>query len=150
MDNNNSEVELEIKNLTKFYILTLLKSRKEVSGYYILKRLEADLGKKASPTYVYDFLKNLKNKGYIEDVINPKSKRKKGFHLTEKGEEFINRVFTRFSNLIEAVIEANIKICASCGVKLYKDYYIEKIEGKDTYFCCSHCAKAYINELQKK
>lgn len=134
---------LEIKNLTKFYILVLLKSKKEVTGYYILKRLGEDLGKTASPTYVYDFLKNLKGEGYIEDVPNPKSNRKKGYQLTKNGIAFIDRIFTRFNNLIEVAIETKLEICASCGVKLYDNFYTETIHGREMNFCCIHCAKAF-------
>lgn len=139
----SEEQELKIQNLTKFYILVLLKSNDTVTGYFILKRLEKDLGKTASPTYVYDFLKTLKSKGYIEDVISKPSKRSKGFLLTSLGHEFVDRIFLRFNNLIEVAIESRLEICASCGVKLYENYYTEKIGNKLMNFCCKHCAKAY-------
>ena len=134
---------IKIQNLTKFYILVLFKSKTEVTGYYILKRLGEDLGKTSSPTYVYDFLKNLKEEGYIEDVPHPKSKRKKGYRLTHEGEDFIDRIFLRFNNLIDVAIQSKLEICASCGVKLYENYYTETIHGKEMNFCCTHCAKAY-------
>ncbi|MHA1195104.1 MAG: PadR family transcriptional regulator [Promethearchaeota archaeon] len=146
----NEKEPLEIKNLTKFYILVLLKSKELISGYYILKRLESDLGKTSSPTYVYDFLKNLKNRGYVKEVIDPKSNRKKGFSITPSGEKFINRIFSRFNNLIEAAIESKLKVCASCGVRLYDNYYTETIEGKEMHFCCKHCAKAYKDNLKSQ
>lgn len=136
---------IKIKNLTKFYILVLFKSKAEITGYYILKRLDEDLGKTSSPTYVYDFLKNLKEEEYIEDVPHPKSKRKKGYRLTNKGEEFIDRIFLRFNNLIEVAIQSKLEICANCGVKLYDNYHTETIHGKEMNFCCIHCAKAYYD-----
>jgi len=128
----------------------LLKSEKVITGYYILKRLEKDLGTTASPTYVYDFLKKLKLEGYIEDIPTPKSKRAKGFKLTPKGFEFADRIFSRFNNLIEVAIQSKIKICASCGVKLYDNFHVEEIRGKEFYFCCKHCAKAYLNSQLKR
>jgi DNA-binding PadR family transcriptional regulator len=138
------DAELKIKNLTKFYILVLLKSNESVTGYFILKKLAKDLGKTASPTYVYDFLKNLKSHGYVEDVASSKtSKRSKGFKLTSQGNEFVDKIFARFNNLIEVAIQSRLEICASCGVSLYDNYYSEKIGNQTLNFCCKHCAKAY-------
>ena len=143
----NENDDIKVQNLTKFYTLVLLKSKESVTGYYVLKRLEEDLGKTASPTYVYDFLKKLKKEGYIEDVPTPKSKRAKGYRLTKKGAKFIDRIFLRFDNLIEVAIQSKLKACASCGVKIYDDFHTETIEGKEMNFCCKHCAKAYKNSL---
>ncbi len=138
------EPEFKIQNLTKFYMLVLLKSNDTVTGYFILKRLAKDLGKTSSPTYVYDFLKSLKSQGYVEDATTSKSsKRSKGYQLTSQGNEFIDRIFLRFNNLIEVAIESRLEICASCGVRLYDNYHSEKIGNKTMNFCCKHCAKAY-------
>jgi DNA-binding PadR family transcriptional regulator len=140
------ETEIKIQNLTKFYMLVLLKSNDTVTGYFILKRLEKDLGKTASPTYVYDFLKSLKSQGYVEDVSKPKtSKRSKGYQLTSQGHEFINRIFSRFNNLIDVAIQSRLEICAGCGVKLYDNYHSEKIGKKTLNFCCKHCVNAFKN-----
>ncbi|MFX1469840.1 MAG: PadR family transcriptional regulator [Promethearchaeota archaeon] len=141
---------IKIQNLTKFYTLTLLKSKKSVTGYYIIKRLESDLGKIASPTYIYDFLNKLQSEGYIKPTPNPKSKKSKGFQLTPAGKQFIDNIFQRFSNLIEVAIESKLKVCASCGVKLYEDFHVEIIDGKEMNFCCTHCAKAFKNSIKKK
>ena len=141
------EPEIKIQNLTKFYMLVLLKSNETVTGYFILKKLEKDLDKTASPTYVYDFLKSLKSKGYVEDAVTSKtSKRSKGFQLTSQGHEFIDKIFSRFNNLIEVAIESKLEVCASCGVRLYDNYHSEKIGNKILNFCCKHCAKAFKND----
>ncbi|MFX0099315.1 MAG: PadR family transcriptional regulator [Candidatus Hodarchaeota archaeon] len=137
------EDNIEIKNLTKFYTLVLLKSKENITGYSILKRLEEDLGKTASPTYIYDFLKDLKSEGYIDDVPSKKSKRAKGVRLTEAGEKFVNKIFARFENLIDVAVQSKLKICASCGAKLYSDFHVETIDGKEMNFCCVHCAHAF-------
>ncbi|TFG25775.1 MAG: PadR family transcriptional regulator [Promethearchaeota archaeon] len=139
----NENDEIKINSLTRLYILVLLKSDTKVTGYSILKRLDKDLGKTASPTYVYDFLKQLKSNGYIEDIPNPKSKRKSGVTLTNSGEDFIDKIFLRFYNLIDVAIQSKLTVCASCGAKLYEDFHTEKINGKEMNFCCKHCAKAY-------
>lgn len=139
--------EIKVQNLTRFYALVLLKSKKPVSGYYILKRLKEDLGKTSSPTYVYNFLKDLRKEGYLEEVKVSDSKRSQGYKLTATGEMFTENIFSRFNNLIETAIQSKIKICASCGVKLYEDVHTEKIRGVELNFCCIHCAKAYKSQI---
>jgi DNA-binding PadR family transcriptional regulator len=141
--------EIKIQSITRFYILLLLKSKKVITGYKILKLLEKNLGTTASPTSVYDFIKDLKSNGYIEDLEKSHSKRSKGFKLTSSGKKFVNRIFLRFNNLIEVAIQSKLEICASCGVKLYDDFYTETIDGSEMKFCCIHCAKAYIESLHK-
>jgi DNA-binding PadR family transcriptional regulator len=141
------EHDIKVQNLTRFYALVLLKSKQPVSGYYILKRLKEDLGKTSSPTYVYKFLKDLKNEGYLEKVKVSDSERSQGFKLTDAGELFTENIFSRFNNLIETAIQSKIKICASCGVKLYEDVHTEEIRGVELNFCCSHCAKAYKAQI---
>ncbi|MFX1237730.1 MAG: helix-turn-helix transcriptional regulator [Promethearchaeota archaeon] len=141
MKENHSKIQ--VKTLTKFFILTLLKSKESVTGYHILKRLEKDFEKTTSPTHVYDFLKSLESEGFVKRVPNPKSKRGKGFKLTPSGMEFVDRIFSRFENLIDVAIQSKLKICSSCGVKLYDEYHVENMGGKAMNFCCRHCAKAY-------
>lgn len=139
--------EIKVQNLTRFYALVLIKSKQPVSGYYILKRLKEDLGKTSSPTYVYDFLKSLKEEGYLEEVKSSKSKKAQGFKFTDTGELFAEHIFSRFNNLIEVAIQSKIKICASCGIKLYEKVHTEMIRGAEMNFCCKHCAKAYKAHL---
>ncbi len=139
--------DLKVQNLTKLYTLVLLRSKDSVTGYYILKRLGSDLGKTSSPTYIYDFLKKLKEKGYIEEITTKKNERSKGYRLTSLGSEFTDRIFSRFDNLIDVAIQSRLEICSSCGVRLYKDYYTEMINGKKLNFCCKHYAKAYKTSL---
>ena len=145
----NEIQEIKIQSLTRFYILLLLKSKNRITGYKIINRLKEDLGTTASPTSVYDFLKSLKSNGYIEDAQRKRSGRVKGIKLTSAGDKFIDTIFSRFNNLIEAAIESKLKICASCGVKLYDNYHRELIDGKEMNFCCKHCAKAYKNSNDK-
>lgn len=141
---------IKVQNLTKFYTLTMLKTKKSVTGYYIIKKLESDFGRTASPTYIYNFLNNLQSEGYIIPTPNPDSKKSKGFQLTPEGEKFVDRIFDRFGNLIEAAVASKIHICASCGVKLYDNFHTETINGKELNFCCKHCAKAFKNSTHKE
>ncbi len=144
----NENEDIKIRNLTKLYTLVLLKANKVISGYSILKRLDKDLGKTSSPTYIYDFLNDLEAKSYIENVKSLKSNKSKGYSLTTLGNDFVEKILTRFDNLIEVGIQSKLKICASCGVKLYMDFHTEEIKGEKMNFCCKHCAKAYKN-IQK-
>ncbi|MFX1323998.1 MAG: helix-turn-helix transcriptional regulator [Promethearchaeota archaeon] len=139
--------EIKIQSISRFYILLLLKSRKKITGYKILKALEKDLGTTASPTSVYDFLKDLKINGYLKDLSKSKNERSKGFELTQSGNKFVERIFNRFNDLIEVAIQSKLEICASCGVRLYEDFYTEEIEGNNLNFCCKHCANAYKRTL---
>jgi DNA-binding PadR family transcriptional regulator len=141
------ENDVKVQNLTRLYALVLIKSKQPVSGYYILKRLKEDLGKTSSPTYVYKFLKALKNEGLIEQVRDSKLKRSKGYKLTIAGDLFTENIFLRFNNLIETAIQSKITICASCGVKLYEEVHTENIRGVELNFCCMHCAKAYKTQI---
>ncbi|MFX1388317.1 MAG: hypothetical protein ACFE9M_13955, partial [Promethearchaeota archaeon] len=79
----------------------------------------------------------------------PKSKRSKGYKLTPSGIAFTDRIFSRFDNLIEVAVQSKLKVCASCGVKLYENFHLETIHGKEMSFCCIHCAKAYLGSLHK-
>lgn len=145
-----SEIDdIKVQNLTRLYTIMILNTNKSATGYSILKRLDRDLGKTASPTYVYEFINMLKLKGYVKDVKTSKTKRSKGFYLTSSGKEFVNRILLRFNNLVELSIQSKIKVCASCGVKLYEDYYSEKIGDEELNFCCTHCAKAYKSDMHK-
>lgn len=147
---SSTDDDLKIQNLTKLYTLVLLKINSTITGYQILKRLEREIGRTASPTYIYEFLDVLKKNNIIEDVKTPKSKRSKGFTLTNTGKNFVDKILTRFDNLIDAGVQAKLKICASCGVRLYEDYHSEIIDGKEMYFCCIHCAKSYIEQDSDK
>jgi DNA-binding PadR family transcriptional regulator len=142
--------DIKVQSITRFYILLLLKSKNRLTGYQLLKSLDKDLGTTASPTSVYDFIKDLKSNGYVEDLEKSDSERSKGFKLTTSGEQFVDRIFSRFNNLIEVAINTKLKICASCGVKIYEDFHTETFKGKELNFCCKHCAKAYINSYHEK
>ena len=139
----SEKTEIKVQNLTRLYALVLLKSKESITGYYILKRLKENLGKTASPTYVYKFLDDLKAEGYIEEKKVPKKKRSEGFKLTPKGSEFVETILTRFNNFIEVAIQSKLKICKHCFVKLYDSFHTETINGEELYFCCSHCAAHY-------
>ena len=142
MTNDASEDNVTVKNITRLYSLLLLQDKTAITGYHILKRLEKDLDRTASPNYIYKFLRELKDAGYITE-----SDKGSGFLLTSEGEKFIGQILTRFDNLVEIAIKPKLHVCVSCGAKLYEKYHTETVEGKELKFCCSHCAEAYNNTL---
>jgi hypothetical protein len=73
-------------------------------------------------------------------------KEKKVFELTKEGKRLTKGLFKRFANLVSVAIEPSLNVCAHCGCKVYEGGYREVIEGKETTFCCMHCARSYNEE----
>ena len=100
-----------------------------------------------SPSLVYSFLRQLEQRGLIDHTIkHVGEKEKKVYELTAEGKELCEHLFKRFAALISVVIEPSLEICANCGCKVYEGRYREMIDGKETVFCCEHCAGAYKQE----
>jgi len=136
-----------LSDFSRFYILTILYEG-PAHGYSILSRFKKRVGKEVSPSLVYPFLQQLEEKGLVKHKIKPVGeKEKKVFELTEEGKELCRRLFKRFAGLVSIAIEPSLEICAHCGCKVYEGGYKEVINGKETTFCCSHCANSYKQEL---
>jgi len=143
----SSEVEELISDFSRFYILTILYEG-PAHGYSIISKFRKRIGKEISPSLVYPFLRQLEQKGLVTHTIRPVGeKEKKVFELTREGKELCTRLFKRFAGLISIAIEPSLKICAHCGCKVYEGSYREVINGKETTFCCPHCANSYKQEL---
>jgi len=82
------------------------------------------------------------------ELIKIGLKEKKKFHLTDTGKNFAEKMFLRFSGIIDTAIEPNIQICAGCGIKLYQNSYQEVIDGKKLQFCCIHCSDHYKHQVK--
>jgi DNA-binding PadR family transcriptional regulator len=135
-----------LSDFSRFYILTLLYEG-PCHGYSIISKFKKRLGKEVSPSLVYPFLQQLEQKGLVKHTLRPVGeKEKKIFELTEEGKELCRRLFKRFSGLVSIAIEPSLEICAHCGCKVYEGGYKEVIEGKETTFCCIHCAQSYKQE----
>jgi len=136
-----------VSDFSRFYILTLLYEGPS-HGYSIINKFKKRIGKEVSPSLVYPFLQQLEQKGLVKHTVRPVGeKEKKVFELTEEGKELCKRLFKRFAGLISIAIEPSLKICAHCGCKVYEGGYREVINGKETTFCCPHCANSYKQEL---
>jgi len=141
-----------ISDFSRFYILIILYEG-PAHGYQILSRFKQRVKKKVSPSLVYPFLQQLEEKGLVKHTIKSVGeKEKKVFELTKKGRELCTGLFKRFAELVSIAIEPSLYICAHCGCKVYEGGYREIIDGKETAFCCMHCARSYkeTKQLAKK
>ena len=141
-----------ISDFSRFYILTILYEG-PAHGYQILSRFKKRVKKEVSPSLVYPFLKQLENKGMVKHTVKPVGeKERKVFELTAEGRELCTRLFKRFAELVSIAIEPSLFVCAHCGCKVYEGGYREVIEGKETTFCCMHCAHSHTEakKLAKK
>lgn len=146
---NGKEVDEVISDFTRFYVLTLLYEG-PTHGYSILSRFKKRIGKEVSPSLVYPFLQQLEEKGLVKHTIEPVGeKERKVFQLTEEGKELCKQLFKRFAALVSTAIEPSLNICANCGCKVYEGGYGEVVDGKETMFCCVHCADSYKRERRE-
>lgn len=135
-----------VSDFSRFYILTLLYEG-PCHGYSIISKFKRRIGKEISPSLVYPFLQQLEQKGLVKYIIkHVGEKEKKVYELTEEGKKLCGRLFKRFAALVSVAIEPSLEICASCGCKVYEGGYKETMDGKETVFCCKHCAKSYKQE----
>jgi len=139
-----------ISDFSRFYILTLLYEG-PCHGYSIISRFKRRIGKGISPSLVYPFLQQLEQKGLVKHAIkHVGEKEKKVYELTEEGKKLCGRLFKRFASLVSVAIEPGLEICASCGCKVYEGGYKETIDGRETVFCCKHCANSYKQERMSR
>lgn len=139
-----------LHDFSRFYILTILYEEPS-HGYDIISKFKKRLGKEVSPSLVYPFLRQLEQKGYVKHNTRKVGvKQKKVFELTSEGKTLCRQLFKRFSSLVSIAIEPSLETCAHCGCKVYEGGYTEKVEGKQTVFCCVHCAQSYKQERGEK
>jgi len=132
-----------MQSMTKYYILAAL-SKNEMHGYQLIIKLEKITGKKPSAGQIYPILKELQKSGYVNLHLSVNGKKKiKSYSMTKTGEKFFDGMTSKFSSLIEAAINAKIKICAHCKCEMIKGSFAKKIDGKKYDFCCSSCAASY-------
>jgi PadR family transcriptional regulator PadR len=144
-----SEFDNLISDFSRFYILTLLYER-PTHGYGIISEFRKRVGKEISPSLVYPFLKQLEQKGLVKHTSKPVGEKKREiFELTRAGRELCTRLFRRFDNLTATAIQANLEVCDHCGARIYDGGHLELIDGKETTFCCIHCARAYLKEIEE-
>ena len=135
-----------VSDFSRFYILTLLYEG-PCHGYSIISKFKRRIGKEISSSLVYPFLQQLEQKGLVKHVIkHVGEKEKKVYELTEEGKKLCERLFKRFATLVSVAIEPSLEICANCGCKVYEGGHKETIDGRESVFCCEHCAESYKQE----
>ena len=149
---NSETIQDLLSDFSRFYILMILYEG-PAHGYRILSQYRRRMGKEISPSLVYPFLQELEEKGLVtHKVKHAGEKQKKVFELTKEGKELSTGLFKRFADLVTVAIAPSLQVCAHCGCKIYEGGYREIINGKETAFCCMHCAASYKEEkkLAKK
>ena len=140
---NDESINELISDFSRFYILTILYEG-PAHGYSIIRRFKKRVQKTVSPSLVYPFLQQLEEKGLVTHTVKPVGeKERKVFELTGEGKELCTGLFKRFAELVSIAIEPSLYVCAHCGCKVYEGGYREVIDGKETAFCCMHCARSY-------
>jgi DNA-binding MarR family transcriptional regulator len=138
-DTQNGNIDDLISDFSRFYILTILYEGPS-HGYSIISQFKKRVKKEVSPSLVYPFLQQLEEKGLVTHTKKPE---RKIFELTEEGRELCTGLFKRFAELVAIAIEPSIYVCAHCGCKVYEGGHREVINGRETAFCCMHCAASY-------
>jgi DNA-binding PadR family transcriptional regulator len=143
-DNSRTEnIDEFISDFSRFYILTILYEG-PAHGYSIITRFKKRVKKEVSPSLVYPFLQQLEEKGLVNHTKRPVGEKERNiFELTQSGRELCTELFKRFAELVSIAIEPSLYVCAHCGCKVYEGGYREIIDGKETAFCCIHCADSY-------
>jgi PadR family transcriptional regulator PadR len=132
-----------ISDFSRFYILIILYEG-PAHGYNIISQFKKRIKKEVSPSLVYPFLQQLKEKGYVKYTIESVGKKdRKIFMLTDKGKELCAGLFKRFAELFSVAITPSLDVCAHCGCKVYRGAYHEVINNVEIAFCCIHCAASY-------
>jgi DNA-binding PadR family transcriptional regulator len=143
-----ADVDEFVSDFSRFYILMILYEGPS-HGYSIIDRFRKRLKKDVSPSLVYPFLQNLEQERLVKYIIKPiGDKERKVYELTNEGKELCRQLFKRFATIVSTAIEPNLNVCANCGCKIYEGGYIDKVNGRDTMFCCKHCAGSYKRERE--
>ncbi len=132
---------VKIGSLIKLYTILLLNESPK-HGYDLMKELEEKLGRRVSPSQIYPFLRTLEKNRLIK-VKKKETRDKKIYSLTTKGKRFVDKILSRFGELIEIAIEPKLKVCAHCGCKVYEGGYKETMNDVELVFCCRYCAESF-------
>ena len=137
--------KIKITNLIRLYTLLLL-NKKPMHGYELIKELELCTFQKISASHVYPFLKLL-NKNKLIALKSSGKREKKQYSLTKEGHKFTNDMLHKSSVMISATIGKKVKKGAQCDCKIYEGGHKDKIKGKESHFCCVHCANSFKNSI---
>lgn len=127
--------DLKIRHIFRLYTLILLQED-EKTGYEIIERIGESAGEKPSTSFIYPFLADLKDEGFVS--VEKGGRNKKIYSLTDEGEKFASEKLNSFGEIINASVKDQVEECRNCDCKIYDGGYKE--DGK--VFCCKHCASS--------
>ncbi len=128
--------------VSRVLILSILYER-PIHGYGILEELEQRLGRKASPGFLYPFLRLLERRSLARHRnVRIGRKIKKVYELTPQGRRQSLAAFDRLRNILSKAIVPTLDTCSNCGCKIFEGGFEKRVGGLRTLFCCSHCAQA--------
>lgn len=102
---NNKILKSTVNGLYRFLVLWIIKYNKEIHGYGIMKELdkffenliEEGALKKSNPSKIYPILKQMEDFNLISgEIISQNDKKITYYQITEKGEYFLDYIFSRF------------------------------------------------------
>ena len=103
-----------------------------------MKEIENKLERKASPSQIYPFLKQLEKSHYIESKGRAE-RDKKVYHLTRDGRKFASSLSNSFSDLLELAVKQKLTKCAHCECEMSVDekttVLTSERQGRKYYFC---------------
>jgi hypothetical protein len=129
--------------------LFLLRKR-PMSGYEIQKEIAELTGRKPSTGKIYPFLKELREANYIIEIESEggSDRAKSTYKLSNTGEELVNDLIQRMSNLVDIRLTDSLDKCFHCGVETHDSKVVLKgSDGRKMVFCCKHCMASFSEEL---
>ncbi|MFW9830891.1 MAG: PadR family transcriptional regulator [Candidatus Thorarchaeota archaeon] len=147
---DDKPLDTVLDDLAKFYILLVLNEGAS-HGYGIIAKYRHRTGRSLSAGTLYPFLQHLEEQEIVTCEDKPVGKRpRREYCLTSNGKKAVSRLLKRFASITAAAFESNLKVCASCGCKVYEGAHIKEINGNSLAFCCPHCAVAYQRQLHEQ
>ncbi len=102
----------------------LSKSKKGLSGYDLIKKIEVLKGKKPSTGYIYPLLKELYEQNYVSfKTID----RRKVYSITIKGKKFLKDLDLKKKNLMNTFFKLDSNIKNNPSKYCYDNIFIKKI-----------------------
>lgn len=102
---NNKILKSTVNGLYRFLVLWIIKYNKKIHGYGIMKELdkffenliEEGALKKSNPSKIYPILKQMEEFHLISgQLVSQNDKELTYYQITEKGEYFLDYIFSRF------------------------------------------------------
>ncbi|MFH1072434.1 MAG: PadR family transcriptional regulator [Nanoarchaeota archaeon] len=133
-----------MRGYLKLIVLTAI-SKKERSGYDLMKYIEQETGTKPSSGSIYPVLDSLATEGFIRSV---QKDRKKSYHITGKGKGYLKKILKKKEDVLGRIVQFHqfLGLPADEYKALLK--FINARKTKDTRL--HHSFGIFMGELTKK